>query len=72
MAFIRRNLLIYSSKTLRITALVDPTVRLEKKILEFSLTEEINQGVLIFNIRIDSGALSLSFYHVVTYHLVSS
>lgn len=54
------------------TAPVDPTVGLGKKILEFSLMEEINQDVLMFNIRIDSGALSWTFYHVVTYHLVSS
>ena len=36
-----------------------------------SLTEEINEDVLMFTIRIDSGALIWSFHQVVICHLVS-
>lgn len=61
--FTRRNLLI--KKILRITAPVDSKVGMGKKILELSLTEEIDQGMLMFIIRIGSDALIWPFYQAV-------
>ena len=54
-----------TKKTLRITAPVDSKVGMGKKILELSLTEEIDQGMLMFIIRIGSDALIWPFYQAV-------